>query len=84
MKLGLGRRDMGVEVLSFNLCFSPSNSIVNKLIFLKSSPFCLCQYLVSDFVFISAPKLFCILFFPYAVEGEEECNSGLGGHMVDG
>lgn len=84
MKLGLGRREMGVEVLSFSLCFSPSNSIGNKLIFPKSSPFCLCRYLISDFlVFISAPKLFYIL-FSYVVEGEEEFSSGLGGHMVDG
>lgn len=74
-----------MEVLSFSLCFSPSNSIGNKLIFPKSSLFCLCQFPISDFlVFISSPKLFYILFFPCAVEGEEECSSGLGGHMLDG
>lgn len=85
MKLGLGRRKLGVEVLSFSLCFSPSNSIGNKLIFPKSSPFCLCWYPISDFlVFISSPKLFYVLFFPCAVEGEEECSSRLDGHILYG
>lgn len=85
MKLCLGRRKLGVEVLSFSLYFSPSNSFHNKLVFPKSSPFCLCQYLISDFlVSVSSRELFFILFFPCAVEGEEECSSGLDGHMVDG
>lgn len=39
---------------------------------------------MGDFlVFISFPKLFFILFFPCAIEGEEECSSGSGGHMAD-